>query len=398
MSLNYSKWDNIDSDTDSEDEGKKANASGIEKAWSEIDKLQNYADQVYHAAEGMNQSGGAAGADKDKNLNTYKSALTHYEEVLRLVQKALMLQPGDAARGNKVIVACQLNSACCYIRASIWSEAKQVCGQVLTMNNLEKVDELKALYFRMHAALKLATDGLNEMMAYEDQGVEVPRSKGCDLQCKLMAEDHSKMTDLLKCHPALQSEDYTKHLNDISSFLSEYKERYGASAFSPDNNTHAAAPSSSSGSGNGNKQVQVVEEEEDEIEEIQSVGVKKLEAVNPSPKQSLKPSKGKSSSKPTQGPSPAEQDKDNKVSGIRHLQMGSSHYKTKAFKEAQESYRAAMNCFDKHLKQQGNNNSEDGVMAAISKAGYGAATVALKDPKGYEEAAALLVEAMNFLQ
>ena len=135
MSLNYSKWDNIDSDTDSEDENKKGAASGISKAWGEIEKLQKYADQVYFAAEGMNQSGDGGG-DKDKNLNTYKSALTHYEEVLRLVQKALMLQPGDAAKGNKVIVACQLNSACCYIRASIWSEAKQVCTQVLTMSNL----------------------------------------------------------------------------------------------------------------------------------------------------------------------------------------------------------------------------------------------------------------------
>ena len=58
----------------------------------------------------------------------------------------------------------------------------------------DKVDELKALYFRMHAALKLAMAGTQEMKAYEDQGVDVPRSKGCDLLCKLMVQDHTKVS------------------------------------------------------------------------------------------------------------------------------------------------------------------------------------------------------------
>ena len=228
IGINYSKWNKIIDSSDEEDEGagvvnkgkdkvrQEDSAKQMEQAWKEIDKLQQIADGIFFKAE------------RSTNLQEYQSAQKHYDEVLRLVKNTLELQqPGSMEKALKHIVSCNLNTACCYIRAKEWSSAEKNCTSALKMKaKMSSIEELRARYLRLYVNVQVLITVSDTQEQYQSAGMILGEVEE-KLRVVLLEDvnaDCSRLRELPIENPSLLDEPYVKSVLDAEDLMTKAKE------------------------------------------------------------------------------------------------------------------------------------------------------------------------------
>jgi len=207
--FSYSKWDTLE-DSDEEGNGDvKQRSDQMERAWGEIARLQQIADGLFGKAE------------ESKNMQEYQTAQKHYAEVLRLVKGALSAQRGprlnnahEPHRANKHIIACNLNSACCYLRAKNWTLAENYCTEVISAHlRMDPIEELRARHFRLYALSKQLEDTVSLLEEYQFKGIQVQDETAAKLSERVEV-DCSWVDKLIVLNPQLNDDQYEVHVRD----------------------------------------------------------------------------------------------------------------------------------------------------------------------------------------
>ncbi len=248
--LDYSKWDKVDDvSSDEEEKSDKAGRKNLstaereglgklhglksvetKRAWEEIDRLQNIADGVFFKAE------------ETHSTQEYQSSYKHYEEVLRLVEGTLAVEEkaaeaadgkyavthDSAAKARKHVSSCNLNLACCCIRAKKWETALQHCEAVLAstfegrnLGPVEPLHVLRASHLRLYCTMQEAAKARDVMKQYEEMGIKVQDPKLNVLMAAL--EKHSLHLQNALLDPTLADSGsaYQKHLADSRELLKD---------------------------------------------------------------------------------------------------------------------------------------------------------------------------------
>jgi hypothetical protein len=201
--LDYSRFDDIDSGSDEdlpvEDLGK--NLKGFKtlqtnRAWEEIDRLKQIADGIFIKAE-----------EKQTNKLEYQSAYKHYEETLRFVKGAMQIDESKGIENAKsIIIACNLNAACCCIRSELWNQAIIHCTTVLDdIKDLDLIHQLRARQFRLHSNMKDALIAIESIEQYKKLGINAASTTQLVNTLKFIKLDKEQL-DILILIPSLSCE------------------------------------------------------------------------------------------------------------------------------------------------------------------------------------------------
>ncbi len=186
-SLDYSRFDNIGSDSDEE----VNEAEEIRKtSWGPLEELKRVADGLFGVAE------------KDGAPDSFKRALQHYDELLPRIQELIRADPANLDKGYHMTVSCHLNACCCFIRTERWSEANERCCIVLLTSkakghNLTPIEEMRTRYFRIMSAVPLLAEHTQLINQYKQMGIESVNDKEASECFDYLQDDGEALAELL---------------------------------------------------------------------------------------------------------------------------------------------------------------------------------------------------------
>ena len=161
MSLDYSRFDNIGSDSDEE----QKEAEMLRKnSWGPLEHVKRVADGLFEVAE------------KNGSQESYKRALKHYDELLPRIQELIRADPTNLDKGYHMTVSCHLNACCCFFRTEHWSEANERCCIVMLTSKakghtLTPLEEMRTRYFRIMSAIPLLAQHTELINQYRQMGI-----------------------------------------------------------------------------------------------------------------------------------------------------------------------------------------------------------------------------------
>ena len=221
--LNYSKWDNLEDSDEEDNSDVKQRSEQMERAWIEIARLQQIADGMFGKAE------------ESKSMQEYQAAQKHYTEVLRLVKGALEAQRGPRLgivsadrpqRANKHIIACNLNSACCYLRANNWTLAEAHCTEVISSPPLKMnpIEELRARHFRLYALSKQLADHVLLMEEYQFKEIPIQDGGAAAKLSERVEVDCVWVDKLIVLNPLLNDDQYAVQVREAQVLKDDARE------------------------------------------------------------------------------------------------------------------------------------------------------------------------------
>ena len=199
--MNYSKWDNIDSDSD----------DGFTETYESWERFKANTDRLM----------------ENSHINV---ALRGYLEILKNIsefqKKHMMLD----IRTNQLIVSCRLGAACCFLKLSDWKEALSLCETTLKAHKseLSSIQCTRALYFKAVSLFNISKgDDVDPSTIKEAKFA-------CDELIKSVVNNPKETpTKVLQEYRGLQMdiEKYYNSIHDINLGTDEEKEEDEADIF-----------------------------------------------------------------------------------------------------------------------------------------------------------------------
>lgn len=135
MTIDYSKWDNIDVDA------------------TDGNKGDTYHDQLLLGGRKLKADELFKIAESSDDLYDYKVALKAYEEILKQLTGTNFIESNESTIQSQFKVSCELNSAGCLLQLQQWNDVIKVCSDILrkyeSIINVEQ--KLRVRYFRSYS-------------------------------------------------------------------------------------------------------------------------------------------------------------------------------------------------------------------------------------------------------